>query len=711
MNEFSQSFNLVLKGKLNVSDILQSLDKVEAKLEKFKLPDAMQKSFDTLISKIRSKADDVMGRIEKGFHNMNDVKGLVKDFGLLEDNVNNLNTKIETTDFSKFETIVPSEELEKIKRLGKEIAEAAQELAILNSRIEEIKNNLKSNNFSTPTLEGLKEELVDAAAAGDDYTGILQKMKLATENTQDYIDANSRTDEVKRYQRILKDIQNANDKISVTKSQIVQNASEKQDYEQRLATVNAQISELEARIAEAKKKYEDPNTAKSSRGGIKAQINRREAQLAPLVEQRGTLEKGLKSTQTRESSLDKTLKNDQSKINALQELLQSAKKDLDEFIQGLQEADVQKLNGLSDSLSQISDLANQAKEGKDKVDELGNELQEAGQNAQQIKSDNIKGIKQDANSAGDRVDSLKKSLAEVVKEANGFNDLNNQIGNVYNNLLRFFSLENGIQVFKRAVNGAFDAVKELDAAMTEIAVVSDFSIDDMWAQLPQFTQVANELGVSIRDVYDATTLYIQQGLDLSSSMQLSIETLKMARIAGMEASNATDAMTSALRGFNMELNQTSGQRINDVYSELAAISASDTQEIATAMSKVASLAHSANMEFEITAALLAQGVEVTREAPETIGTALKTIIGRFGEVKKLFTEGQITGEDTDGEIIDVNKLQTALRTANISMTDFLLGKEGLDQVFLRLSEKWDDLTVLQQRYISTMAAGSRLNVN
>lgn len=61
-----------------------------------------------------------------------------------------------------------------------------------------------------------------------------------------------------------------------------------------------------------------------------------------------------------------------------------------------------------------------------------------------------------------------------------------------------------------------------------------------------------------------------------------------------------------LRGFNMELNEVSATRINDVYSELAAISAADTEEIASAMTRTASIANSANMEFETTAALLTQ---------------------------------------------------------------------------------------------------------
>jgi hypothetical protein len=59
-------------------------------------------------------------------------------------------------------------------------------------------------------------------------------------------------------------------------------------------------------------------------------------------------------------------------------------------------------------------------------------------------------------------------------------------------------------------------------------------------------------------------------------MNVGIETMKMARIANMEASEATTAMTAALRGFNMEINETSATRVNDVYSELAAITAADT---------------------------------------------------------------------------------------------------------------------------------------
>jgi hypothetical protein len=38
-------------------------------------------------------------------------------------------------------------------------------------------------------------------------------------------------------------------------------------------------------------------------------------------------------------------------------------------------------------------------------------------------------------------------------------------------------------------------------------------------------------------------------------MGVGIETMKMARIANMDATDATTAMTAALRGFNMEVNE------------------------------------------------------------------------------------------------------------------------------------------------------------
>jgi len=45
--------------------------------------------------------------------------------------------------------------------------------------------------------------------------------------------------------------------------------------------------------------------------------------------------------------------------------------------------------------------------------------------------------------------------------------------------------------------------------MTATAVVTNFSVGDMWSQLPEYTKRANELGVSTLEAYKAATLYYQ----------------------------------------------------------------------------------------------------------------------------------------------------------------------------------------------------------
>lgn len=316
--------------------------------------------------------------------------------------------------------------------------------------------------------------------------------------------------------------------------------------------------------------------------------------------------------------------------------------------------------------------------------------------------------------AGNQANKLAKDLLQVQSSMNQANksaqdfassafNMVNQVDQLKSSTQYFFGLRNMINLLKQGFREALNTVKELDAAMTETAVVTKFDVGDMWEKLPEYTANANALGTTIQDMYKSATLYYQQGLNANQAMSIASETMKMARIGGLEAADATDMMTAALRGFNMELSSESAQRINDVYSNLAAKTASNTQELGEAMERTASIAHSAGMSFEGTSAFLAQMIETTREAPENLGTAMKTIIARFQELKKNPLEMQ----EVDGEEVSFNKVDTALQTIGVTLRDTNGQFRELDQVFLDIAQRWDGLTQTQQRYIATTAAGSR----
>lgn len=81
---------------------------------------------------------------------------------------------------------------------------------------------------------------------------------------------------------------------------------------------------------------------------------------------------------------------------------------------------------------------------------------------------------------------------------------------------------------------------------------------------------------------------------------------------------------------------------------------------------------------------------------------MKSVIARFTEVKK-----NVSDIEGDIEAIDLNKVDGALKSVGIALKDDVGQIRNLDQVFLELSAKWNDLDRNTQRYVATLAAGSR----
>lgn len=512
------------------------------------------------------------------------------------------------------------------------------------------------------------------------------------------------------------------------------------EYQSKLKTFNEQRESREKDIKYYKEKRTNlqealgKEKAKPTEEKVKQDIANAEKQVAEVQKR---LQEWYSKKEGREALPD-SQKRKSSTYRQIIEDLQKAEQELQKFqnAQGnVQSAEA--INNLSKSLSEVESKLKGAEAALQKfestnsapdfaalrteLEKLGIDMSNLPQDANgarqaiaKLTSDELTKVRTQIGNVISATDKGAGSFDNYASSVNRTKDVVRQLTNQERELQQFqsrveyfFGFNNSVQLLKRAVRDAIDTVKDLDAAMTETAVVTDFSVGDMWKQLPKYTDEANKLGATVKGAYETLTLFYQQGLNQNQAWDLGIETMKMARIAGLDYINATNLMTSALRGFNMELNQVSSQRVNDVYSELAAITASDVKELGVAMSKTASLAHSANMEFETTAALLAQGVEATREAPETIGTSLKTVIARFTEVKELFTKDQLMGTDSEGQVININKIDTALQTVGIDLKKFLLGEEGLDDVLLQLSSRWGTLDLATQRYIATQAAGSR----
>lgn len=240
--------------------------------------------------------------------------------------------------------------------------------------------------------------------------------------------------------------------------------------------------------------------------------------------------------------------------------------------------------------------------------------QVAGQQNEDMARRTTQGLQNAEKQQEDFIAATQTAISETREMSEAAQQLDNSFDNMKQAVKTFLSIGSAVSAVKSVISETFETVKSLDKSFADIAMVTDYSVAEMWESYDSYAEMANELGQTTQSVIDASGLFYQQGLDTAESLALTEDTMKLATLSGLDFAEATSQMTAALRGFKMEMSE--GSRVTDVYAELAAKAAADVEGISNAMTKTASIAESAGMEFETTSAFLTQMIETTQEAPK-----------------------------------------------------------------------------------------------
>lgn len=708
-NEFSKFNQLTDGGKLDIGNAKEALksgqnligtykelQRVIGDLNSLTVVDAKKlfpDAFNQTVENANQKLKDFSNNWNKISEKQLKLDQAKTELQVLTDKLKELEKSLVDTNTLKVNTTSADQKVEEmtnnVKELKKELKEELK-LKVDTTEKDLIKNKQKRDNLQERLNRANSTGNINTAGRSIRYKGATLNEwekgtgKASNASPQQKVGA---INALQNYSNITNELDTVSKKIKEQEKEIENFKTVWASFDsiagEKLGKELAKMGFSTDEIAQVQKAMDATNVAISEQTNARQKLAEAETENARIEKEMSKTSSGITQKTQEIKQLEQVIENLKTKVGA--EGLKKALKDALDI--DISDDLLKSEQGLENLKNQLNELDNKS------LSELIKNLSDMGINTEQAK---------------ELVEQLSGQMGKLGDSAKDINRANQEMEQLKNQVLQFFSIGNGVQLFKRAVQSAIATVKELDATMTETATVTNFSVSDMWEQLPTYSAEATKLGAKINDLYAATTLYYQQGLNNNQSMAAGIETMKMARIASMDATEATNLMTAALRGFNMEVNEANATRVNDVYSELAAITAADTQEIGVAMSKTASIANSANMEFETTAALLSQIIETTREAPETAGTAMKTIIARFTEMKKLYTEEQLTsGVDAEGEAFDINKIDTALKSVGMSLQGFMTGTQGIDDVLLELASKWDTLDISTQRYIATQAAGSR----
>ena len=547
----------------------------------------------------------------------------------------------------------------------------------LDAEVNNLKTVVGKNNPLNAWFDGVKGRSADLRNAFSDMTQSLTKPGL---NRTQFLKSLSNA------QEIIRSI-NAN----LARSQEYLNRSFNSKGNQANLTKLQQLEKQYEKLLAAKTAYESASgTLKSKKASYKQSLGMTPAEIS----KKAATAEGI--NQKKGKNLTRKELNFLSEYKDMIPQIIEANKDLVASQEAVNKV-FEKL-GMSDVIDS-GDLTNKIASTKTDIKEQQN-ITITPEQYRQV-SEELKVIEKSSNDVRDANKAMgsaaEESSAKVVQFALEEEQALNSVKSVLNEFGISLSAAGLAHYFKQLISASWEFYKSLDAALTEISIVSNFGREQVQSLTNDFINLSKKTGMAIDDIAQASVIFFQQGLDTESVLTMTEVTAQFAKVAGEDVTTAADQLTAAINGFQIGVEHAID--VADKLNAVAAKSAASIEEISTAMEKSAAQANQAGVSMDRYLAYIATMEEVTREAPENIGTSLKTIMARFQQVK-------MGGTSEDGET-DVNQVETALKSVGIALRDSQNQLRDLDDVLSELGPKWNTLDRNTQAYLGTVIAGTR----
>ena len=341
-------------------------------------------------------------------------------------------------------------------------------------------------------------------------------------------------------------------------------------------------------------------------------------------------------------------------------------------------------------LSNILDQCYNKELGTVNVTKFNSMLNQAHLNLQQVKAD-LNGV----SGGADVYNRLSRSVLSSNLQLKEGNKLLNDMATTMTNTVKWGVASSILNTMTGAIRDAYTYTKQLDTSLTDIRIVTGDSADEMARFAEQANTAAKNMGANTLDYTKAALSYYQQGLGDEAVANRTEATIKAANVTGARASEVAENLTAVWNGFQAEIGSET-----DYVDKLAAVadsSASNLAELATAMSKVASVANNMGVDMDQLTAQISTIIATTRQAPETVGNALKTIYARINDIKTGSDEAEISLGNYTGKMASLG----------INVLDATGHLRDTGEVMEEIGNKWGTMSREQQIYLAQTMAGQR----
>ena len=256
----------------------------------------------------------------------------------------------------------------------------------------------------------------------------------------------------------------------------------------------------------------------------------------------------------------------------------------------------------------------------------------------------------------------------------------------------------GRRIFMKALNEAKQFIKQFDATMTEIQMITLKTDDQMSSLGDGLIKKAKELKISIAEITkSAATLYRQGLSDREVNDRLEV-IAKFSKVSGTKTEDATKLITVAM---NTGL-VTDPKLAADIVTALGDNAATNAAQIEKGIEKAGAAAAADGTTFAELASMLTAITSTTQIGGNVAGRTLNTI---FGRMNKIGTNEMLI--DENGHQISGSAVAELLAAQGVRMYDEQGKKRSSYSVLYDLSKRWDSMSDAEQQQIATAIAGTR----
>lgn len=253
-------------------------------------------------------------------------------------------------------------------------------------------------------------------------------------------------------------------------------------------------------------------------------------------------------------------------------------------------------------------------------------------------------------------------------------------------------------ILSKAIKSVYNNVVSLDKAIVNLQIASGKSREETRRLLTTYSDLAKRLGSTTEKVAESADTWLRQGYSAKDAGLLIKNSTMLATLGQMEAADASTALTSAMKGYKLSVEESTA--VVDKFTAVDMEAAASAGDIATAMAETATSADIAGVSMDRLIGYIATVKEVTQDGAESVGTFYKTLFARMNSV----AAGKFVDEET-GE--SLNDVETVLTSLNIAVRDqngvFLSSADVLDEV----AKRWENFDGVAKHAIATAFAGTR----